>query len=161
MGLKRKPVREQRGPEYPSTNEYAMDRRAFIGMLGLAAAGLGVGCGDDSAPPVTGGSKPGGNLKGGVRTAGVPAAPQAAPCGEAVAPTTGGAAKPEATPEGRNVSENIGTPAQPQSTAIGRSPAATKGGAATPRATPPGGPPAPIALPRSRTAGKPVAPKKP
>lgn len=41
MALERKPVEETQEPGYPSTNEYVTGRRAFIGLLGLTALGVG------------------------------------------------------------------------------------------------------------------------
>jgi hypothetical protein len=41
MPLERKPVDEQDDPGYPSANEYATGRRAFLGLLGLTALGVG------------------------------------------------------------------------------------------------------------------------
>jgi hypothetical protein len=41
MALERKPVEETQEPGYPSTDEYVTGRRAFIGLLGLTALGVG------------------------------------------------------------------------------------------------------------------------
>lgn len=41
MALERKPVQDHEDPGYPSSAEYVTGRRAFIGLLGLTALGVG------------------------------------------------------------------------------------------------------------------------
>jgi hypothetical protein len=138
MGLKREPVRTGREPEYPTADEYAMGRRAFIGMLGLAAAGIGTGCSDDSTA-----SGPGAHIRGDVMTVPLPEDPQPQPAADPALENIGAGAGPQSAAAGGQATAHMGEgaapevaspPAQPQSPTRGSIPMPDPGKGAAPKA---------------------------
>lgn len=160
MALERKPVEDPQEPGYPSSNEYVTGRRAFLGLLGLTALGVGgvyllKGSSDPTADRKLGA------LRAPTRT---PSGPQGQIGGVVVAPRArpNGDAQVDVTPQPVTQDTPVPvTPAQPQAESEGtvRVVAKPKPPAAKPIAPTPGVPPPPKDDPPKAPA--PDAPRQP
>jgi len=159
MPLERKPVEQQDDPGYPSSNEYATGRRAFLGLLGLTALGVGGAYllkSKATADPIGNGPEgPVGGIAPPTRLPGRIAVPQSDPAGaRLVSPTI-----PQAATPGETVAPK--PPAQPQAVLKGDV-VAPKPPHSQPIAPPPGTPPKPAgpeAEPLGEAPAQPVQPR--
>lgn len=163
MALERKPLEEPQEPGYPSTTEYVTGRRAFIGLLGLTAVGVGAayllrkqpeakaqvvpaGTPRPPVPPAVPQSRP-----PGVEQAPLPVEPKARIEGDTTAP------KP---PEARPIAPPPGAPPRPKPDEVipdaPKAPVVPSSGVAAPQAAIRGEAPA---QPMSRSAGKTKSPE--
>ncbi|MCZ7644549.1 MAG: hypothetical protein M5U26_04575 [Planctomycetota bacterium] len=171
MALERKPAPEgEPKPNYPESEEYASDRRAFLVMLGgAAAAGLGLYAVGSPSQPVHP-QIPAPSAMPAIQTPVVPggAAPPPQPPAYPQAQIEGDMAvaqpvqpQPPAQPLAAVRGEAaVPMPAQPQAMPLGEAPAVQVQPPAQPQAVAPGGMPAPPpAVPRAMIKGKVAAPE--